>query len=141
MNARKILLIEDNEGDILLITEAFSETKIDASITVVKDGNEAIVYLDKLSKTKPRIYPDLIFLDINLPKKNGHEILTFIKSNITLKSIPVIVLTTSSSEKDIAKAYAEYANSYIVKPIDINDFLKVISSIDEFWFKTVQLPE
>ncbi|MDN4165959.1 response regulator [Cytophagales bacterium LB-30] len=132
----KILLVEDNEGDILLTTEALEEAKIINSIEVVKDGNAAIVYLED-----PAIpLPDLILLDVNLPKKNGHEVLVHIKSTELLRHIPVIMLTTSSSEIDINKAYKQYASCYIVKPVEVGDFMNMVGQIEGFWFSIVSLP-
>lgn len=135
-----ILLVEDNEGDILLTIDAFEEGKISNNISVVKDGNEAVDFLTQTGKYITSELPDLILLDINLPKKNGHEVLHFIKTTDDLKQIPVIMLTTSSSESDIAKAYKNFVSCYITKPIDVNDFLIAISKIEDFWFSIVTLP-
>lgn len=132
----KILLVEDNEGDILLTTEALEEAKIINTLEVAKDGNAALKYLED-----PAIpLPDLILLDVNLPKKNGHEVLMYIKATETLRHIPVIMLTTSSSEMDINKAYKQYANCYIVKPVEVGDFMEMVSQIEGFWFSIVSLP-
>ena len=132
----KILLVEDNEGDILLTTEALEEAKIINTIEVAKDGNAALKYLED-----PAIpLPDLILLDVNLPKKNGHEVLVHIKASEMLRHIPVIMLTTSSSEMDINKAYKQYANCYIVKPVEVGDFMEMVSQIEGFWFSIVSLP-
>jgi CheY-like chemotaxis protein len=135
-----ILLVEDNEGDILLITEALSEGKISNTISIVKDGWEAIQYLERNKKYRNELPPDLILLDVNLPKMNGHEVLKNIKSNNSIKHIPVIMLTTSSSEKDILSSYQNYVNCYITKPVEVNDFINVVSSIENFWISIVQLP-
>ena len=135
-----ILLVEDNEGDILLTTEALHEGKITNTISVVKDGWEAIQFLEKNGKYSSQQHPDLILLDINLPKMNGHEVLKAIKTNEKTKHIPVIMLTTSSSEKDIFDSYQNYVNCYITKPVDVSDFLEVVSSIENFWITVVQLP-
>ncbi|WP_435354657.1 response regulator [Emticicia sp. SJ17W-69] len=135
-----ILLVEDNEGDIMLTVDAFEEGKISNNISVVRDGNEAIDFLTQTGKYASRERPDLILLDVNLPKKNGHEVLHLIKTNDGLKHIPVIMLTTSSSENDIEKAYKNFANCYITKPIDVNDFMVAISKIEDFWFSIVSLP-
>lgn len=135
-----ILLVEDNEGDILLTIDAFEEGRISNKISVVRDGNEAIDFLTQSGKYTNRELPDLILLDINLPKKNGHEVLSFIKSTESLKHIPVIILTTSSSESDIEKAYKNFVSCYITKPIEVNDFLNAISKIEDFWFSIVSLP-
>ena len=135
-----ILLVEDNEGDILLTKEALENAKIHTRLSVVKDGKLATDFL-----TKKLVYtnvetPDLILLDVNLPKMNGHEVLHFVKTNDMLKHIPVIMLTTSSSHKDINLSYNNYANCYITKPVDVNDFLKVVATIENFWISIVKLP-
>jgi len=135
-----ILLVEDNEGDILLTTEALSEGKISNFITVIKDGWEAMQFLEKKDKYKKALTPDLILLDVNLPKMNGHEVLKSIKTNDELKHIPVIMLTTSSSEKDVLSSYQNYVNCYITKPVEVSNFLQVVSSIEDFWISIVQLP-
>ena len=133
-----ILLIEDNDGDIMLTMEAFEEWKSANKITVAKDGQEAIDFFN--NDNKHTIIPDLILLDINLPKVNGHEVLKFIKGEEKLKHIPVIMLTTSSSAADINLAYNNQANCYITKPNELDAFLKVISAIEVFWISIVKLP-
>lgn len=135
-----ILLIEDNEGDILLTKEALTEHQVSNNISVVKDGWEAVLYLEKKETYKDAISPDLILLDINLPKMNGHEVLKAIKENEKIKHIPVIMLTTSNNPNDILQCYKQYANCYITKPADVNEFSKVILSIQAFWMSVVQLP-
>lgn len=135
-----ILLVEDNEGDILLTTEALNEGKIKNTISVAKDGWEAIQLLEKKGKYSGEPTPDLILLDVNLPKMSGHEVLSNIRSNEKLACIPVIMLTTSSSENDVLQSYQNHANCYITKPVDINDFLEVVLSIQDFWISIVQLP-
>ncbi len=135
-----ILLVEDNEGDILLTTEALEEGKFINKISVVTDGKLAIDFLTKQGAYKDVDMPHLILLDINLPKKNGHEVLQFIKTDESIKHLPVIMLTTSSSEKDIFESYKSYANCYITKPIEIADFMSAIAKIKTFWFTIVQLP-
>lgn len=133
-----ILLVEDNEGDILLTVEALEEGRIANVIEVARDGQEAI---DKLQKDHiENNLPDLILLDINLPKMNGHEVLEKLKKNDDLKHIPVIILSTSSSEMDIMKSYNNHANCFITKPVEIDDFVKAIESIEDFWFSIVKLP-
>jgi len=141
MKPISILLVEDNEGDVLLTTDALYEGRISNTIAVVRDGWEAIQFLKKNDPYSTAITPDLILLDVNLPKMNGHEVLKVIKSNEGLKHIPVIMLTTSSSESDIMQSYQNYANCYITKPVDTEDFMKVISSIEDFWISIVQLPK
>lgn len=136
-----ILLVEDNEGDILLIDDALMEGKILNTMEIARDGAVAIKRLEELALNKPNALPDIILLDINLPKKNGHEVLASIKENPDLKKIPVIVLTTSSSESDIFKAYNLQANNYIVKPFELTNFLQVISKIENIWLSVVKLPK
>lgn len=135
-----ILLVEDNEGDILLIKEAFEEAKIIIDMTVVTDGQAALDFLYRKKPYENAENPDLVLLDINLPILNGHEVLKHIKNDETLKSTPIIMLTTSSSPKDIDSAYANHVNSYITKPINITDFLEVVSGIERFWINIVRLP-
>ena len=140
MKSIHILLVEDNEGDIFLVTEALEEGKIINKISVAKDGKEAIDFVEKKGKYQNAERPDLILLDVNLPKKNGHEVLEHIKSQKNLKQIPVIMLTTSSAEKDISMSYKNHANCYITKPVDVENFLKVVHSIENFWISIVTLP-
>ena len=135
-----ILLVEDNKGDILLIEEAFEEAKVANSISVAKNGEKAIRFLNKKGEFQNAETPDLVILDINLPRKNGHEVLQYIKENENLKQIPVIMLTTSSSERDIIKSYKHHANCYITKPVDVEDFIKAVLKIENFWISLVQLP-
>jgi len=140
MSPINILLVEDNEGDILLTKEALLEGELLNDLQVVRDGWEALQYLDKKEKYSSALTPDLILLDINLPKMNGHEVLKKIKSNDKISQIPVIILSTSCSKNDINLCYKNQANCYISKPVDANDFSKVISSIENFWLTTVKLP-
>lgn len=135
-----ILLVEDNEGDILLTKEAFESAKILNKISVVKDGKEAMDFLLRQGAYSKVNLPDLVLLDVNLPKKNGHEVLQFIKGNENLKHIPVIILTTSSSETDINLSYKNFVNCYITKPVEVEAFLDVISKIENFWISIVKLP-
>lgn len=139
MKSIHILLIEDNEGDILLTTEAFEESRITNQITVIRDGKAAIDYFETLG-AKDNI-PHLVLLDINLPKKNGHEVLSYIKNNEKYKCIPVIVLTTSSSEKDILLSYQNHVNCFITKPIELNEFMQAIAKIEDFWINIVSIPK
>lgn len=130
--------MEDNEGDILLTVEALEEGRIANVIEVARDGQEAI---NKLSADlASNNLPDLILLDINLPKMNGHEVLEKLKKDENFKHIPVIILSTSSSEMDIIKSYNNHANCFITKPVEIDDFVKAIESIEDFWFSIVKLP-
>jgi chemotaxis family two-component system response regulator Rcp1 len=135
-----ILLVEDNEGDILLTKEAFEDAKIVVKLSIVKDGKEAIDFIDRNGKYAGETLPDLLLLDVNLPKKNGHEVLKYIKGKDSLKQIPVIMLTTSSTELDINLSYNNYANCYITKPVEVNDFLAIIATIENFWISIVKLP-
>lgn len=140
MEPINILLIEDNEGDILLTVEALKEGKIANKINVTRDGREAMDFLQKKNKYHHAPRPDLILLDINLPKLNGHELLNKIKHDEELKAIPVIMLSTSSAEEEVLKCYKSHASCYITKPIDIDDFVQVIRRIEDFWISTVELP-
>jgi len=138
MSGINILLIEDNEGDILLTREAFEESKIVNKIMSIRDGKAAINFFE--AATKKAEIPHLVLLDINLPKISGHEVLEYIKNSEKYKTIPVIMLTTSSSEKDIIKSYKNHVNCYITKPIDVSDFMKAISKIEDFWINIVSIP-
>lgn len=140
MNNAHILLIEDNEGDILLTIEALEERKIINEISVVRNGKEAIDFLFRQGKYEHAVAPDLILLDVNLPLKNGHEVLQIIKSDERTKKIPVIMLTTSSSERDVNLSYEHHANCFITKPVEMDAFMEAIGTIEEFWIQLVTLP-
>jgi len=140
MKTIHILLVEDNEGDILLTTDALEEGKIFNKISVVKDGKQALDFLNKKNQFADAEIPNLILLDINLPKKNGHEVLHYIKASPELKHIPIIMLTTSSSEKDILSAYNNYVSCFITKPVEVSEFINTVSKIEEFWISIVKLP-
>lgn len=135
--AFKILLVEDNPADIRLTEEAIHESKIDTELHIVKDGVEAINFLKKLGKYSKACRPDLILLDLNLPRKNGLEVLKDIKEDENLKRIPVVVLTISSNEEDLIKAYNLHANCYVIKPLEMKEFYRIINSIVAFWFRIV----
>lgn len=135
-----ILLVEDNPGDIRLTQEVLKDGKICNTLNVVMDGEEAISFLKKTGKYKDAILPDIILLDLNLPKKDGRQVLAEIKNDPVLKLIPIIVLTTSSSEQDILNTYANHANAYITKPVDFDQFINVVRSIENFWLTIVKLP-
>jgi chemotaxis family two-component system response regulator Rcp1 len=135
-----ILLVEDNPGDIRLTKEVLKEGKIRNNLSVVTDGEEALFFLKKQGEYKDVFTPDIILLDLNLPKKDGREVLSEIKKNESLKLIPVIVLTTSDAEQDIKNMYEHHANCYITKPVDFNQFINVIRSIENFWLTIVKLP-
>lgn len=134
-----VLLVEDNPGDVRLTKEAFKEGKIAVSLSVVMDGVEATKYLNKEGEFADVPTPDLILLDLNLPKKDGREVLQDIKTNPNLKRIPVVILTTSNAEQDIMHSYDLHANCYINKPVDFDKFFDVIEKIEEFWLSTVIL--
>lgn len=136
----KILLVEDNPGDVRLTQEAFKENKVRNSLNVVEDGLEAMLFLHRVGKYANAPRPDLILLDLNLPKKDGREVLAEIKEDPNLKSIPVVVLTTSKAEEDIIKSYNLHANCYITKPVDLEQFITVVKSIEDFWLTIVKLP-
>lgn len=140
MRKAHILLVEDNEGDILLTLEAFEESKIKVDVSVVRNGQEALDFLFQQGKYQEATMPDIILLDINLPIYNGHEVLMKIKADNNLKKIPVIMLTTSSNSKDIALAYENGCNSYVKKPLEMEDFLKAILQIESFWLQLSSLP-
>ena len=138
-NTFKILLVEDNLADIRLTEQAFIESKIKTILYNVKDGVEAINFLRKSGKYTKVCRPDLILLDLNLPKKNGLEVLKDIKQDEDLKRIPVVVLTISANEEDLIKAYDLHANAFVNKPLEIREFYHLVKSIEEFWFKVVKL--
>jgi two-component system, chemotaxis family, response regulator Rcp1 len=143
MNAVKaieILLIEDNAGDARLAKEALRDAKVKNNLSWVGDGVEAIAYLRKEGDYHKVPRPDLILLDLNLPRKDGREVLSEIKSDRNLKRIPVVILTTSQAEEDIFKAYHLNANCYITKPVDLDQFIKVVRTIEDFWLTIVKLP-
>jgi CheY-like chemotaxis protein len=138
-NLAHILLVEDNEGDILLTMEAFEECKVKTEISVAKNGQEALDFLFKRGTFSDAKRPDLILLDINIPIFNGHEVLKQIKADLNLKKIPVIMLTTSSNQKDLNDAYENHCNSYVKKPLEISEFLTAILKIEEFWLQLTTL--
>jgi chemotaxis family two-component system response regulator Rcp1 len=141
MHEIHILLVDDNEGDILLTREALEEAKIVNRISVAYDGMEALQFLKKVPPFLNGDIPDLILLDINLPKMDGNEVLSIIKNDPVLRRIPVIMLTTSSSEKDILTSYDNHANCYITKPVDLERFMEVVRTIEDFWISIVKLPK
>jgi len=136
-----ILLVEDNPGDIRLTLEAFKEGKCTNRIHVVKDGEEAMQFLRKQGPHAEAPRPDLILLDLNLPKRDGRSILQEIKTDPDLKRIPVVILTTSKAEEDILRTYNLHANCYITKPVDIEEFITITRSIENFWLSIVKLPD
>lgn len=136
----EILLVEDNPGDVRLTIEALKEGKVANKINVAADGVEALAFLRREGKYEKAPKPDLILLDLNLPKKNGREVLAEIKTDSRLKCIPVVILTSSQAEKDIVTTYNLHANCYITKPVDFGQFIDVVKSIENFWFTVVKLP-
>lgn len=136
----EILLVEDNPGDVRLTIEALKEGKVANKIYVAADGIEALAFLRREGKYENAPKPDLILLDLNLPKKNGREVLAEIKMDSRLKRIPVVILTSSQAEKDIVTTYNLHANCYITKPVDFGQFIDVVKSIENFWFTIVKLP-
>jgi len=136
----EILLVEDNPGDVRLTEEALKEGKVLNNIHLANDGVEAVSFLQKEGKYTDAVRPDLILLDLNLPKKDGREVLMEIKKDEALRRIPVVVLTTSMAEEDIIRTYDYHANCYITKPVDFDQFIKVVKSIEDFWLSVVKLP-
>jgi chemotaxis family two-component system response regulator Rcp1 len=136
----EVLLVEDSPGDVRLTREAFKDAKVHLNLHVAPDGAEAMAFLRRDGEYAHVPRPDLILLDLNLPKKDGRTILAEIKEDPKLKSIPVVILTTSGSEEDILRSYQLHANCYITKPVDLDGFLKVVKSIDNFWLSVVNLP-
>jgi len=136
----EVLLVEDSPGDLRLTREAFKDAKVLINLHVASDGTEAMAFLKREGGHTNAPRPDLILLDLNLPKKDGREVLGEIKESPTLKSIPVVILTTSASDADILKSYLLHANCYITKPVDLKGFLNVVKSIDNFWLSVVKLP-
>lgn len=136
----EILLIEDNVGDVRLTQEALKEGKVHNNMSVVNDGVAALAFLRHLPPYTNSPHPDLILLDLNLPKKGGLEVLSEIKNDENLKRIPVVVLTTSQAEQDIIHSYEIHANAYVTKPVDLEQFILVVKSIEDFWLEIVKLP-
>ncbi len=135
-----ILLVEDNPGDVRLVQETFKEWKVCNNLQIVRDGVEAMAYLRREGEYVDKPHPDLILLDLNLPRKNGIEVLDELKHDEVLKRIPVVILTASQAEEDILRAYNLHANCYIVKSIDFDEFIRVVQAIKEFWLDIVKLP-
>ncbi len=137
----EILLVEDNPGDVELTREALNAAKVANRLNVVDDGADAVDFLFRRGRFKESPRPDIILLDLNLPKKDGRQVLSEIKAEPTLSQIPVVVLTTSQAEEDILRAYQLHANCYVTKPVDFNQFLYIVSTIEEFWLTVVKLPK
>jgi chemotaxis family two-component system response regulator Rcp1 len=136
----EILLVEDNPGDVRLTKEALKEAKVGNNLHVAEDGVEAMRFLRREGEFSGAPRPDLILLDLNLPKKDGREVLEEIKADSSLKAIPVVVLTTSHAEEDIARSYNLHANCYVTKPVDLDQFMRIVKSIEDFWLTIVRLP-
>lgn len=140
LNPINILIVEDNRADIRLVQEVLKEGKLFINLHIAENGEEATIYLRKEGKYKDVDLPDLILLDLNMPKKSGHELLSEIKEDDNLKHIPVIVMTISKAEEDILKSYNLHANAYIVKPVELDQFIDAVKSIENFWLTIVKLP-
>lgn len=139
--AAEILLVEDNPGDVRLAKEGLKESKVANNLYVVDNGIEAMAFLRKDGNYADAVTPDLILLDLNLPKKDGREVLAEIKGDENLRRIPVVILTTSQAEEDVFKTYDLHANCYVTKPVDLEQFVKIVKSINNFWFEMVTLPK
>jgi CheY-like chemotaxis protein len=136
----QILLVEDDPGDVLITKEAFAENKVRNHLSVVSDGETAMSFLRREGDFAAAPRPDLILLDLNLPRKDGHEVLAEIKSDVDLQRIPVVVLTTSDAEEDVLRSYDMHANAFVTKPVDFGRFLNVVKQIDDFFVTVVKLP-
>ena len=141
MQSIEILLVEDNPGDVRLTQEALKDGKVTNRLHVTRDGVEAMAFLKKEGSYQDQPTPDLVLLDLNLPRKNGREVLQEMKSDEVLRSIPVVVLTTSEAQRDIIESYDLQANCFVTKPVDFEQFCTVVESIEEFWFTLVRLPK
>ena len=142
MNVRpfEVLLVEDNPGDVLLTTEALEEAKLHINMSVVSDGVEALAFLYRRGPYAEAPRPDLMLLDLNMPRLDGREVLAEIKADPDLRGIPVVVLTTSHAEQDIVRTYNLHANAYVTKPVDLEQFITIVHAINQFWFTIVALP-
>ena len=136
----EVLLVEDNPGDVRLITEALKDAKIHVHINVVYDGVEALAMLRREGKYAAAVLPDLVLLDLNLPKLSGHEVLARIKQDENLRRIPVVIVTSSQADRDIATSYDLHANCFVTKPVDLDQFFRVVEAVRDFWFVVVKLP-
>jgi CheY-like chemotaxis protein len=137
----EILLVEDNPGDVRLTREALRDAKVNNTMAVAGDGMKAIAFLRREGEYAQATRPDLILLDLNLPRMNGFEVLDVIKEDPEFKRIPVVILTTSQAEQDIVRSYDLHANAYVTKPVDLDQFIKVIKAIEDFWLEIVKLPD
>ena len=137
----QILMVEDNPDDVILANEALKDGKVHCKLYVVEDGVRAMEFLLRKGEYEDAIRPDIILLDLNLPRKDGREVLKEIKADENLRSIPIVVLTTSDAPEDIDRAYKDFVNCYITKPVDFDQFIKVVQAIESFWFTVVKLPQ
>jgi CheY-like chemotaxis protein len=143
MTARRplgVLLVEDDPGDVLIAREALRASDVESQLSVVNDGVEALAYLRQRGDYRDAPRPDLILLDLNLPRKSGHEVLAEVKADLSLRTIPVVVLTTSRSADDVTRSYQLHANVYVTKPVDFDDFTEVVKQIDDFFVRVAELP-
>ena len=138
--AIEILLVDDNPGDVRLAREAMRDAKVWNKISDVRDGEEAMDYLNKRGQYSDRSTPDLVILDLNMPRKDGREVLAEMRADERFKHIPVVILTTSAAEEDVLKSYGLHANCYVVKPLDLDRFIEVVKSVEDFWLCMVKLP-
>ena len=136
----EVLLVEDDPGDVLMTREAFAEHKVRNRLVVVSDGEEAMAYLRREGRYADAVRPDLVLLDLNLPRRDGRQVLEEIKSDQDLRQIPVVVLTTSQADEDIRRSYSLHANAYVTKPVDFDQFIAVVRQIDQFFVSVVRLP-
>lgn len=136
----EVLLVEDDPGDVLLIREAFDFNKVHNNLNVVNDGEQALAYLRREGEYSGSLRPDLVLLDLNLPRKDGREVLAEVKADETLRAIPIVVLTTSEAEEDVLKSYQLHANAYVTKPVDFERFVSIVRQIDDFFVSVVRLP-
>jgi CheY-like chemotaxis protein len=136
----EVLLVEDDPGDVLLIREAFDFNKVHNTLNVVSDGEQALDYLRGTGDYADRVRPDLVLLDLNLPRKDGREVLAEVKGDPDLRTIPIVVLTTSEAEEDVLKSYQLHANAYVTKPVDFERFISIVRQIDDFFVSVVRLP-
>jgi CheY-like chemotaxis protein len=136
----EVLLVEDDPGDVLLIREAFEFNKVHNNLNVVNDGEQALAYLRNEGEYAGKLRPDLVLLDLNLPRKDGREVLAEVKSDERLRAIPIVVLTTSEAEEDVLKSYQLHANAYVTKPVDFERFVSIVRQIDDFFVSVVRLP-
>lgn len=140
LRAIEILMVEDNPGDVRLTQEALKTAKIWNEFNVVSDGAAALDYLRRKNPYETSVRPDLVLLDLNLPKKDGREVLAAMKADSSLKTIPVVILTTSQAEEDVVRAYSHHANCYVTKPVDFEQFTRIVQAIEQFWLTVVTLP-